>query len=417
MRAYFASRQMPRLFLLFFIAISASSIGPALANTSPTNAELREAIAALEARVAALEAQLQQKADTQQEASIPRPTLVALGEQAPAYSPMRLGNQHQPIQQSAHNGWSGLYWGTSFGYGSAFSKSRYRELGKSRDQFISEETEINIEEDGSTETTLDFFESIFSTTSTATGSSNGTDEMEGVLADLYLGASALLTPRVVAGFQVEGSLAEMTFGSSIGKEKVKFKTTETDTFRDSSSDGDSSVQSDTSHSSGTGENVFPGRNEADLDWMVSVIGRAGVLATPTTFLYGLAGWSYGHFQVNELTFGGNKIRDFDSDGPTVGGGIEKKLSSKWSLRAEYRYTNFGSESFSKSSQKSSSTSESGTSQQTDVDTFEGETSNESSSGGTADKFIGSETVNSKGSLDNDMHVGRIGVTRYFTLGD
>ena len=151
--------------------------------------------------------------------------------------------------------------------------------------------------------------------------------------------------------------------------------------------------------------------------MVSVIGRAGVLATPTTFLYGLAGWSYGHFQVNELTFGGNKIRDFDSDGPTVGGGIEKKLSSKWSLRAEYRYTNFGSESFSKSSQKSSSTSESGTSQQTDVDTFEGETSNESSSGGTADKFIGSETVNSKGSLDNDMHVGRIGVTRYFTLGD
>ena len=78
---------------------------------------------------------------------------------------------------------------------------------------------------------------------------------------------------------------------------------------------------------GTGENIFPGRNEADLDWMVSVIGRAGMLATPTTFVYGLAGWSYGHFQVSELTFGGNKVRDFDSDGPTVGGGIEKKLSS------------------------------------------------------------------------------------------
>ena len=52
-----------------------------------------------------------------------------------------------------------------------------------------------------------------------------------------------------------------------------------------------------------------------------------------------------------------------------------------------------------------------------MDTFEGETSNGKLSGGTADKFIGSETVNSKGGLDNDMHVGRIGVTRYFTLGD
>ena len=52
------------------IVLAATSV-PSLATGSPSNAELREAIKALEARVVALEAQLQQKTDSQQEASIP----------------------------------------------------------------------------------------------------------------------------------------------------------------------------------------------------------------------------------------------------------------------------------------------------------------------------------------------------------
>jgi opacity protein-like surface antigen len=114
-------------------------------------------------------------------------------------------------------------------------------------------------------------------------------------------------------------------------------------------DTDQYVSSD--ESMGKYTNEYNDTVHLELDWMVSVIGRAGWLATPTTLLYGLGGWSYAHFDVEDVPydFGLGKLQDFHANGPTVGGGIEQKLSPKWSLRAEYRYTDFGKHSFSTNS--------------------------------------------------------------------
>lgn len=409
-----APRFLPAL--LISIALAASITQTSVAASMPSNEDLRAAIIALEARVAALEAQLEQKASTQQEASKPRPTFVALAEPMPNYTPMRLGNQTPP-PQAPHNGWSGLYWGTSFGYGSALSSSRYRTKTNREEQFKSDEVSTDVEDDGSTETEFSFDNDVFGYNSVAIGSSNGPERKDGALIDLYLGANALLMPRVVAGFQVEGSLAEMTFGSRIRKENVNFQETSSNEDSDVSTNGDTSSSTGSSKSAGNETSVFDRHNEADLDWMVSVLGRAGILATPTTLLYGVGGWSYGHFQVSELTFGNGKIRDFFADGPTVGGGFEQKLSSKWSLRAEYRYTNFGTKNFSTRSRFAQSQSDSGSSRDSNENTFEGETQIDSSSSTENDSYSFTETEHSKGNIDNDLHVGRIGVTRYFSIGD
>jgi opacity protein-like surface antigen len=53
-----------------------------------------------------------------------------------------------------------------------------------------------------------------------------------------------------------------------------------------------------------------------------------------------------HLVSYRYGFGVGKLEDFNASGPTVGGGIEKKLSPKWSLRAECRYTNFVKHRFS-----------------------------------------------------------------------
>jgi len=153
--------------------------------------------------------------------------------------------------------------------------------------------------------------------------------------------------------------------------------------------------------------------------MVSVVGRAGWLATPTTFLYGFGGWTYGHFDGEDLMFqaGLDQISDFGSHGVTVGGGLEKKLSPKWSLRAEYRYTHFGKESFSTRARFNDSRFESGSGRSSDRDTFDDESSSSSSSETETSSSSNNSTYSSKGYFDNEMHVGRIGVTRYFTLGD
>lgn len=63
----------------------------------------------------------------------------------------------------------------------------------------------------------------------------------------------------------------------------------------------------------------------------SVGGRAGVLLTPDTLVYGLA--AYQHTEVNDL--GTGLLSDLD--GWAGGAGIEVGFSPGWSLRGEYRY--------------------------------------------------------------------------------
>jgi opacity protein-like surface antigen len=391
---------------------------PSIANNAPSVEQFQQAMAALEARVAALEARLQRFEGNAEHLaeSGQSPLMVSLAGGQPTYNPMQLAGKPQPIQeQLSTSGWGGLYWGTAFGYGSAFSKSGYRSVSQDHDESNSVDSTTDFEDDGSIETSVDTFTDISDGTDIVKGLTEA-GENQGALADLYLGASVHLTPRIIAGLQVEGSLAQMVFRSRVRGEDVNYQRTRTSTSQFTNSDGNISQDTDTTQEIGTETNRFPGINEVELDWMVSVIGRAGVLATPTTYLYGLAGWSYGHFEVNDLMFAFGQLNDFESDGLTVGGGIEKMLSPKWSLRAEYRYTDFGRATFSNRSRTAFSDSETQVEQGSDFNSFEDESSSSTSTGTDVSESTSSETTSSKGSFDNNMHLGRIGITRYFMTG-
>ena len=74
--------------------------------------------------------------------------------------------------------------------------------------------------------------------------------------------------------------------------------------------------------------------------MVSVVGRAGFLATPNLLVYGLGGLALGHFKYPD---GGDRFPDPNGKwvaGYTVGAGGELKVARHWSLRTEYRYLHF-----------------------------------------------------------------------------
>lgn len=89
------------------------------------------------------------------------------------------------------------------------------------------------------------------------------------------------------------------------------------------------------------------------NWDASVRLRLGVLMTPQALVYATGGVAFGKFNLrndrlaydsedayfrDRNIFGGNRV------GWTVGAGVQYALSSNWSTRIEYRYTDFGSKS-------------------------------------------------------------------------
>lgn len=64
--------------------------------------------------------------------------------------------------------------------------------------------------------------------------------------------------------------------------------------------------------------------------------RLGYLANPTTLWYGLGGYTQSSFDY--FMVGSKELRGF-----FVGGGAESQLGGNWSLRGEYRYTQFRQE--------------------------------------------------------------------------
>ncbi|WP_119268948.1 outer membrane protein [Taklimakanibacter deserti] len=94
--------------------------------------------------------------------------------------------------------------------------------------------------------------------------------------------------------------------------------------------------------------------ETKLEWFANASLRAGYLATPETMLYVIGGYSYAHVkQEAELTVGipqGLIIDEDisekqDLDGFHIGAGAEAMLTDSLTLRAEYRYTQYGKEDF------------------------------------------------------------------------
>lgn len=103
-------------------------------------------------------------------------------------------------------------------------------------------------------------------------------------------------------------------------------------------------------------NSYALREGMSTDWLATLRGRAGVLVSPQVLLYGTAGLALTDFKSsssysdNAIGFAfpggtGNGAGPGLRLGWTVGGGGEWLLQGGWSVKAEYLYLDFGSESF------------------------------------------------------------------------
>jgi outer membrane immunogenic protein len=80
----------------------------------------------------------------------------------------------------------------------------------------------------------------------------------------------------------------------------------------------------------------------DPEWQWFVGARAGVLVAPKTLVYGLVG--YTETIDGQLAFKAIATTQFkDIAGLTYGGGVEHLFAQGWSMKAEYRYVQFGDE--------------------------------------------------------------------------
>jgi outer membrane immunogenic protein len=73
----------------------------------------------------------------------------------------------------------------------------------------------------------------------------------------------------------------------------------------------------------------------NFSWAVG--GRLGFLASPTTLVYGTGGYTQAEFEINN---GAQSVAE-TFDGYFVGAGIEALLRDNWSLKLEYRFSDFG----------------------------------------------------------------------------
>jgi opacity protein-like surface antigen len=84
-----------------------------------------------------------------------------------------------------------------------------------------------------------------------------------------------------------------------------------------------------------------------MRWNTSSLFRVGLLLDPQDRIYAIAGWTYGGFEAivsSDQVFGPvlKGTYTFGLHGGTIGAGLERRFTSKWSAKAEYRYTKFQS---------------------------------------------------------------------------
>jgi len=146
----------------------------------------------------------------------------------------------------------------------------------------------------------------------------------GGIANLFLGYNFVATPTVVLGGQVEGGVSNIRASlSGSGAAATSGASVFTDPGGATFPNG-----------SFTTTTSFNTADSLDNRWMVSVLGRGGVVVDPADFVYLLGGYTYARFE----TF--NSVVGFGLNGGTIGGGWERQIASGWSLRGEYRYTKF-----------------------------------------------------------------------------
>ncbi|MBS0237396.1 MAG: porin family protein [Proteobacteria bacterium] len=96
---------------------------------------------------------------------------------------------------------------------------------------------------------------------------------------------------------------------------------------------------------GLNSNVFVtdeviGKCYRDVSWSASVVGRLGWLASESTLLYGLGGWTTSRIRQNFEWPSSLDPTSANLNGTTVGGGVEHRLTENWHVAVEFRATMF-----------------------------------------------------------------------------
>src|SRR5471032_605594 len=76
------------------------------------------------------------------------------------------------------------------------------------------------------------------------------------------------------------------------------------------------------------------------DWSWAALARAGVLATPSTLLYAIGGYSGQNIQTTATAGGASFTQNDTFNGWTIGAGMEAMLGKGWSTKFEYRYSQY-----------------------------------------------------------------------------
>lgn len=85
--------------------------------------------------------------------------------------------------------------------------------------------------------------------------------------------------------------------------------------------------------------------KGNVDWLSTIRGRVGFTPTDRVLVYGTGGVAFAGFDLDlnggGQSFGGNGFHT----GWAVGAGVEAMVTDKISLKAEYLYSDFGSDSY------------------------------------------------------------------------
>jgi len=313
------------------LALTGSAVSPARAQSAPDAAELYSMAKSLQARVAALEAEnrkaKREAAEARAEASDLRKKLgaapahtaatPALGAAVAAASPAYAMATKAPVMPAPVGpSWGGLYAGVAFGLGSMHGRDDETEHS------VRNTTDVGVAPGP-------IFNDTFNTVDDSSFSESGRNF--GGIANLFLGYNYVLGNNVILGAQVEGGVSNIRVnlhGSGTDR------SVETESFNP----GTTTTSTEVTNFS---ENDF-----LDNKWMVSVLGRGGVLVTPNDYLYALGGYTYGRFEFGQ---------SFGLNGATIGAGWERQLADGWTIRAEGRYTKFESKTLNSPFSSSSTT--------------------------------------------------------------
>lgn len=289
----------------FAIAIFANA-QTSMANEEPDNKKMYALISSLEKRISQLEsenrkyrnqltatAQPREKANT---ANLPiaasRDSMASVGQRETVPNSARV--------QTNTDAWSGIYIGATVGGAITNSKSSAQETASSA-------------------TPSNPFP--FNLTGYSMSSSSAGSGKLGTSADLFVGFNNQINSVLVTGLQLEGSLSEIDFSSSGSRSYSYFD-----------ANGLTGMTANSDY-----------RPKVHSRWMASALMRIGILVSPDTLIYSIGGISAAQFRYSNVTDNlfYQPTDQFYALGWNIGGGAETLINSKWSVRAEYRYTNFG----------------------------------------------------------------------------